>query len=507
MPRNFRLTAARTPRAEQPQARKVGTAVINTIQPVGKKDVRLYRAWADQNEWIRAAIDHRKTQVSQAKYDISPIDPKQSYDEETRLEILSLFARPNTKTDSFRGFIEPVIEDLLVLDAGSIENVRNGKGVPAQLWPVDGAQIRLDPLWTGQDMSKPRYFWFPVGPSSVQIGQMSGSSVGLLDKELLYIMQNPATWRVVGFSALETLRETIESEIMASRYNKAQVSQAPPHGVIDLGEDATPENVDQFERYWRTEIAGYKSTAVIGGTKDAKFISFAKSNKDMQFLQWQTYLIRKITAVFGISPQDLGVTFDVNRANAQEQANISEDRGLKPLLHLLETQFNREVVMEFARQKAKAKFWRGEMTHKEMRMAHALTYLDAREHPDVFKTAAKIDNGNAGFFNLQFHFQIPSSRSIATRASIHKSELGSLPWLTVNEVRAEELLPPVEGGDKIIVMTPMGPVRLEAITGDMPEANATPAEKRYLAETFKNQSWILGNPKVGEEMTAANTEG
>lgn len=503
MPRNFRLTAARTPREEQAQPRKVGTALINTPQPVGKKDVRLYRAWADQNEWIRAAINHRKTQVSQAKYTISPIVPEEAYDEATRLQIVSLFSRPNTKSDSFRGFIEPVIEDMLVLDAGSVENVRNLKGLPVQLWPVDGAQIRLDPSWTGSDLKKPRYFWYPVGPASLSLPAIAGQGVGLLDSELLYIMQNPATWRVVGFSPLETLRETIESEIMASRYNKAQVSQAPPHGIIDLGEDATPENVDQFEKYWRSEIAGYKSTAVMGGTKNAKFVPFGKSNRDMQFLQWQTYLIRKITAVFGISPQDLGVTFDINRANSEEQANLSEDRGLKPLLHLLETQFNREVVMEFGRQKGKQKYWRGDMTMKELRMATALSYLDAREHPEMFKVAAKVDNGQANFFNLHFHFQIPSARSIATRAVIHNKELAGLPWMTINQVREEELEPPVPGGDTIILNTPMGPIRLEVVTGQTPP-NET--EKAFMSAAFQNPMWYMGS-KTTELVTASTAEG
>lgn len=487
MPRNYKptpLTAGRAPRDdERTRDRKVGLAVINSTQPVGKKDARLYRAWADTNEWIRAAINHRKTQVSQAKYDIVAIDPEGPVDEAMRTRILSVFSKPNGKTDSFRGLIEPVVEDILVLDGGSTEIVRNLKGFPAQLWQVDGAQIRLDPLWTGEDPNKPRYFWYPQGTNSVQLPTTSGLGVGLLDSELMYMMMNPATWRVVGFSPLETLREVVESEIMASRYNKRQVSEAPPHGIVDLGEDATPENVNQFERYWRTEIAGSKSTGVIGGTKNAKFHPFGKSNRDMQFLQWQTYLIRKITAVFGISPQDLGVTFDVNRANAQEQGNISEDRGLKPLLNMMESQFNREVVQEFARVSAKQKYWRGDFTVKQMQTAVALSYLDPRLHPEVF-----AKNKDANTFNLMFHFKVPSARSVTTRALIHGKELGGLPWQVINAVRAEELLPPVEGGDTIILNTPMGPLRLSTVTG---ETLPSTAEKAFMDYAFANPAMRL----------------
>lgn len=502
MARNYKpLTAGRAPKDDdRTQPRKVGTALITTAQPVGKKDVRLYRAWADQNEWIRAAINHRKTQVSQAKYDIVPIDPTQGVDDAMRVRILSVFAKPNAKTDSFRGLIEPVVEDVLILDAGSIEVVRNLKGFPAQLWQVDGAQIRLDPLWQGAT-DKPRYFWYPQSAAGVNMPSASGTGVGMLDTELIYLMQNPATWRVLGFSPMETLRETVESEIMASRYNKAQVSQAPPHGIVDLGEDATPENVNQFERYWRAEITGQKSTAVIGGTKDAKFIPFGKSNRDMQFLQWQTYLIRKITSVFGISPQDLGVTFDINRANAQEQGNLSEDRGLKPLLNLIESQFNREVVGEFGRLTSKQKYWRGDFTMKQMRTAIALSYLDPNLHPEVFAANKEANN-----FNMMFHYLVPSARSISTRALIHNKELAGMPWTTINEVRAEELKPPVEGGDTIILSTPMGPVRLEVVTGSVLPEQQTAAEKAFMTGTFTNPAWVLPASKTAEESTSLELE-
>lgn len=511
MPRNFQpLTLARPAKDDdRSRPRKVGTAVISNRQPVGKSDVRLLRTWADRNEWIRGAIDHRKKQVGQAKFDITAIDPLKPVDEEMRLRILSLFSRPNLKTDDFRGFIEPVVEDIMVLDAGSIEIQRNRKNVPLHLWQVDGATIRLDPTWAGENPKAPRYFWFPqtgaslFGSSFATVGQ----GVGILDDELIYMMENPATWRVTGFSKLETLRETIESEIAASRYNKSQVQQAPPHGIIDLGEDATPENVDQFEKYWRSEIAGQKSTAVIGGTKGAKFTPFAKSNRDMQFLQWQTYLIRKITTVFGISPQDLGVTFDVNRANAAEQGQMSEDRGIRPLMHLIESHLNREVVAEFGRTLAATKYYRGDFDMKQRRMAIALSYLDPRIHPDVFAAA-----GDANAFNLQFHFLVPSSRSITTRTNIHKAELGNMPWRSINDVRAEELLPPVENGDDIIVNTPMGPIPLKAITGDLLNQQSQSPEDKARVDAFLelmlgSVPWRLTAAKPTESSTPPENEG
>ncbi len=95
------------------------------------------------------------------------------------------------------------------------------------------------------------------------------------------------------------------------RYNKNQVEKAAPDGMMDLGEGVRPEQVDTFKAYWNQEVAGQGAMAFIGGSKNPKFIPFKGSNRDMQFLEWQIYLVRKIAGVFMLTPQDLGVTFDV----------------------------------------------------------------------------------------------------------------------------------------------------------------------------------------------------
>jgi len=452
--------------SERMAARKVGLAVVSVPgQPAAKKDVRLYRAWADQNEWIRAAINHRKNQVASAPWDIVPIDADKSFDLETQLALVGLFTRPNPKTDTFRLLVESAVEDMMTLDAGSIEIVRTLRGIPAQLWPVDGAQIRLSTIWQGDPLD-PRYFWYPNGRFGT----------ALLDQDLMYMMLNPSTHRVLGLSPLETLRETIEAELAAARFNKAQVLQAPPQGIIDLGEDATIENVDQFERYWRSEIAGQKTTAIVGGSKNPKFINFGRSQRDMQYLQWQSYLIRKIAAVFGISPQDLGILFDVNRANSETQSDLSEDRGLRPLISLIEGHFNREVVGTYQRQRAKQLFWGGSIDSQTMARAITLSYIVVRTDAQM-KLYKQMADSN--LVNLRFRFKIPSGRNTAARAATHKIELGGLPWSTINKVRDEELEDPVEGGDEIIVMTPLGPVRLSTISGMTPPNEMEQAFIRY----------------------------
>ena len=88
---------------------------------VGRANVRLFRHWAEHSEWIRTAINIRKTQVSAAEWDIVPFDTDgRDPSPSLMTTVKQLFDVPNPRADSFRTFIEPIVEDLLVLDAGVV---------------------------------------------------------------------------------------------------------------------------------------------------------------------------------------------------------------------------------------------------------------------------------------------------------------------------------------------------------------------------------------------------
>ena len=234
------------------------------------------------------------------------------------------------------------------------------------------------------------------------------------------MMMNPRTYTPVGLSPLETLKSTIDAELGGHEYNKRQVTAAAPDGMIDLGEGVRPEQVDQFKSYWLAEVAGKGAMAFLGGTKNPSFIPFRTSNRDMQFLEWQNYLVRKIAAVFGLSPQDLGITFDVNRSTSEVQSEHTEDRGLRPLLALIQDYFTREVV------------W---------------------------------DPANGGpENNLAFRFTRLNLKETLQKAQINKLALAGSPWKTINEARKQDGYEPLGPEyDNLIMGTPVGAVNLEEV--------------------------------------------
>jgi HK97 family phage portal protein len=390
---------------------------------VGKEHAPRYRAWAERSEWIRAAINVRKSQISQSDWEIVKFDPDgPEPDQQTLLELKAQFNQPNPAQDSWRSFIEPIVEDILVLDAGVIEKERTLGRRLIGLWPVDGAKIKVNAYWAG-DPEEARYYFYR---------QPLDTPIAFLNEDMIYMMESPATYRKVGLSKLETLQMAIESELSGHMYNHRQVTNAAPDGMLDLGQGARPDQVNAFKRYWEAEVAGRGAMAFIGGTKDAKFIPFRGDNREMQFMEWQMYLVRKICAVFGLSPQDIAITGDVNRATADIQAEQTEDRGLRPLLGLIQEYLTREVVWD-------------------------PTY-----------------GGSAN--NLAFRFTRLNLKESLTRAQINERALARISWKTPNEARRQDGLPPLDGDqyDSLIALSSIGPVSL----ADVPTAREVMEAKK-----------------------------
>lgn len=382
---------------------------------VSKSSGALFRNWAEHSEWVRAAINVRKAQVSSAEWDIVPFDQEAKFDEGLAAEMRDLFHRPNLAVESFRSWVEPIIEDILVLDAGTIEKERTLGGGMAALHAVDGAKIKVSALWDG-DPDEPRYWWVPTPQYEVPFK----------NEDLVYIMANPRTYSVMGLSPLETLKLTVDAELNGSQYNTRQVTNAAPDGMLDLGEGARPEQIDAFKSYWLSEVAGKGAMAFIGGTKGANFIPFRGSNREMQYQEWLKYLVLKICAVYLISPQDLGITMDINRATAESQLEMTEDQGLRPLLALVQDYFTREIVWDTS------------------------------------------NGGNKN--NLAFRFTRLNIKESMSKANINKLALAGMPWKPVNEARLDEGRSPL--GDpndpenpynKLMANTPLGVVTVDDV--------------------------------------------
>lgn len=157
--------------------------------------------------------------------------------------------------------------------------------------------------------------------------------------------------------------------------------------------------------------AAHKMALLSGGKWDTKVIS--PSLKDMDLINFADSKRDEILAAFKLSKANLGITTDVNRANAEAQ----------------DLRFKRHVV------KPRMRALVGHLTEFLLPM-----------YPNSS--------------HLFFDFEDPVGPDIETEMKIINSGLGgdgNIPWMTPNEARDRRNLPPLKGGDNIYLPLTLQP--------------------------------------------------
>ena len=306
---------------------------------------------------------------------------------------------PNA-TDSFRTLMEQAIEDALTGGYGAIEMEATGDPeVPAQLWPVDGATIRVNAKWDGSADS-PRYEQVVQGIGNREQGIADGSSysngIPLRDDQLIYIRMNPRTFTPFGLGPLEVAFETVNSFLSAHRFAGKLAANSVVQFALWVNE-ATPAQSERLIRWWQDEIEGTGRVPLISTDQKPEVLRFAQGTDADLRLQWQQFLIRMVANAFGLPPLLLGLEGDVNRATAAELNDEAFRGAIEPLAKLIAGHITRDLC-------AKCIGWR----------------------------------------EFEFVFNDLSARDEDTELAIQVQVLAA-GVLTVNEVRAMRGLGPIEG--------------------------------------------------------------
>lgn len=383
--------------------------------PQGVANAATLRYLADTNSWVRAAINVRRQQIGRADIAVVPADERKRWNRDVLKRVQRLLDQPNELRDSYRTLIEPVLEDILVLDRGCISKNMTPKRQPAYLYYEDGATIKIYTDWDGSD-KKPHYLF--EDPS-----ENGSHKVPLYNDELICISANPATYRL-GLSPVQWLRTTIDAEMRAIKSAEHYVDMKPPPHIVQVP-GAHQTQITNLRNNYDAEIAGRKELFWMGGDNAIQVHPLTSSARENQWLEWQKYLAQKIAVAFQLAPQQFGFTEDVNRSSGEIQQQIFEDTGLIPLLLLLEEYLNRELLVDFA-----------------PRYPDGRANLDAINlriiYPEISEGERAIHAGRA--------------------AEIAQQSMAGLPSATINQIllmRGEE---PVPGGNTFWVNTKDGPV-------------------------------------------------
>jgi len=326
-----------SPTQSYPQARGNASGwSISKDQAQGVPNAYILRNYADNDEWLRAGINKRRDQVGRAEIAVAPLDPKRKYDKKIQYSLELMLAQPNERRDNWPEQASSVIEDMIVLGRGVWSKSMTVDRKPMALYAEDASTVKIYPGWDG-DPNKPRYLYEEFGTSR---------KVPLRNDEIIMPFLSPATYRY-SLSIVQVLLDTIKADLEATRQALRTMQQKPPPNAFQIP-NASSSQLEALRDAYDRDIAGHKELFWFGGPNPAVRFPLVYSAKENQFLEYQVYLVRKICALLQMSPQQLGVTFDINKATGETQQEIDEDTGLIPLLLLLEGYMNRELVADYA---------------------------------------------------------------------------------------------------------------------------------------------------------------
>lgn len=304
-----------------------------------------FRQFADSYPIVRACINHRIAQVTQLDWMVSPTevivdDKKEKETYEITKKVKNLLKYPTgDKSTTFRGFITQIVEDALVIDAVAIERIRNFKNEVVGWKPFDGATIELIAYPDGR---------IPEPPEAAYQQKVNGQVYSKLTTDDMYYGKiHPRTHTLYGMSPIEVLVATITTALKLQSYNLAYLQDGNvPEGFVEIPKDiaSSPEQLREWQSAWDAIFSGdpryqRKLKFLPEGMKYHE----TKKPSDMTFERFEKWLLLNTCAAFKVSPQDIGFTFDANKAIAETQWEIGKERGMMPLVHFIKEMMDQMI--------------------------------------------------------------------------------------------------------------------------------------------------------------------
>jgi len=314
-----------------------GGAGVNTLPKPTAANLRRFA----ETPAARRAINCIKDKIACMEWRLEARPDAGDEDFETRAEraraLRRAFESPN-ESDSFRTFVEQVIEDVLVGGFGAAEiEVTEETALPVRLYPVDGATIKINPHWSG-DSNQPRY--------EQVTGRLGEDAViPLLDSELMYVRLNPRTHTVFGLGNIEVAFESISQFLQAHRYAGRLAANSVVQYALWM-QDRTPEQHERLIQWWQDEVEGTGRVPVMSSETAPQVLRFGGGTDADLRLEWQQFLLTMIANAFDLPAMLLGVSADVNRSTASEFAQEAFDNAVVPLAKLIADHLTRDVIVK-----------------------------------------------------------------------------------------------------------------------------------------------------------------
>lgn len=371
------------------------------------------RAWANGFDPLRSIIEYLKSEAASIPVSFVPRPGFEDQNLDAKIAMVTEWigdCGPLGGEQTRRVFESKILDDALVLGSYAVWYERDRLLRPISCLVLDASTIkpRLDGLgWP--DRENPFEQWvMGVMVQQFQPGQIRMD--GLYPNTELPYFVSPVEWAVRAITAGINVDDWNDKWLTSPNVRAGD--------TISLPEDWTPEQIAKFTELWqlRGQTAEGKQGVQFLPSGSAKLGDHTR--KDQDFAGFEIQIIRRLCALFGIQAASIGYVGEQYKVTQGDSMNASQRVGLGRLLQLRK---------EF---------------YDDLLRRLGCPELEARDvQDDTEQKAKQIDLG------------------VKACGGAFK---------TINEVRAENGLPPVEGGD-VINGTVKEPEPDEEVPDDEPE--------------------------------------
>lgn len=331
-----------------------------------------------QTFWVSSCVKTLMDEISSLDWDIIPKDEyKYEWVEEPIKNVKDFLEHPNHNNESFGNLLRALIKDILEIDAGVIVKVFDINSYDFdQIEPKSGAPM-LKPM--GQRKMTELYvrdgasflkeidkFGFNKGYWQYSY-QIPAHPMWFNEEEICYISEHNRSMSCYGYARTQSILDVIKSLHYSTLYNKRFFEETPiPDGALSLL-DTNESEMKDFSSYWNNEFKAQPHKIAIVN-KDLKWQPFAVSQRELEFLETQKWYYNLVISSFGLTPSELGVTEDVNRATSATQAELVKRKGIRPFLKLIEYAINHGIIEEFGYEGIEFQFIYDDPAEKKMRL-------------------------------------------------------------------------------------------------------------------------------------------
>ena len=350
---------------------------------------------------LKAVVDFLAASIAQLPLNVYTRKDETDRERDRKSPAARLLWRPNSAMTEFE-FIRALMTEYFVFGTVYVLVLPDADSRSGwQMWPIPSE-------WVISTESRNAY----MAESITVVAKGGGQPVEIPCTDFVqfktYSPGNPGGY----VSPISALRQTLEEQIQAGRFRRQLWSSSGrlnaqilrPANVQPWNDEQRKRFVDAFRESWGSGGSKAGSIPLLEDGMEIK--PFSTSFKESQWMESVKLSREACAAAYGVNPSLIWHTDTQTYASSKDNARALYAECLGPVLQMLQQRINSFLLPMVGADPD-------------------LTYVE-------FDLTEKLKG------------------SFEERASILQAAVGG-PWMTRNEARADNNLPPVEGGDELIV--------------------------------------------------------